>query len=320
MKKIILIRKPGRLGNQLFQFSNLIAYSDSVGVNVQNPIFLDYSGFFEGTVDQSIIGYPLAGKGWKRFFSHSLQYRLYVPLRRILTSFSLRGFCLKYIDPSLAVSLEDTITPLVKGNCKTLYINSGWKLKASVEALLHSEATIRAYFRPINRITDGVEASLEVFRDSVDICIGVHIRWGDFRAEFDGRFYISRDTYLMYMKSLVSMFGSKRVRFVIFSDEPHEISDFPGFDVVVASSGIIEDLYGMSLCDLILIPFFTSFSRWASFYGEVPAMVVEKKYQSFSLGDFGIVNSHAELVSSTFSGGKLTDLQGEGGAQSLCSE
>mgnify|MGYP007101998824 FL=1 len=79
-----------------------------------------------------------------------------------------------------------------------------------------------------------------------------------------------------------------RVSFFISSNEDFPMDLFEGchcrrFDR--EPSGAILDLYTLSLCDRIIGPF-SSYSRWASFIGEVPLCFLETKEQQFTNDSF----------------------------------
>ena len=83
-----------------------------------------------------------------------------------------------------------------------------------------------------------------------------------------------------------SQFLDKEVAFHICSDEKIDMADFSGFDCYqIPLSLDIEDLYALSLCDYIIGPPST-FSMWASFYGNVPLRIVTKDESKISLDQF----------------------------------
>jgi hypothetical protein len=66
---------------------------------------------------------------------------------------------------------------------------------------------------------------------------------------------------------------------------------------------IAEDLHALSLCDYILASTYSSYSRWASFYGNVPLYQVDDPGAEFSVEDFmvrvpGLSDPTSELVTS----------------------
>lgn len=60
----------------------------------------------------------------------------------------------------------------------------------------------------------------------------------------------------------------------------------------------IEDLYALSKCDYIFGPPST-FSMWASFYGEVPLKFFETTNEKFSLNDFSVIRYQCHFENGT---------------------
>ena len=89
---------------------------------------------------------------------------------------------------------------------------------------------------------------------------------------------------MKYLKSL----RENNVSFFISSNEDFELDIFEDCDCCRFDnepSGAILDLYTLSLCDRIMGPF-SSYSRWASFIGEVPLCFIENKDQQFTKDSF----------------------------------
>jgi hypothetical protein len=75
--------------------------------------------------------------------------------------------------------------------------------------------------------------------------------------------------------------------FLICSNEPVKIEDFEGMQIVTEARHFIVDLFSLSKCDYIIGPPST-FSWWASFYGSVPVIFLEKPNQRIQLDEFRI--------------------------------
>ena len=76
--------------------------------------------------------------------------------------------------------------------------------------------------------------------------------------------------------------------FFISSNEDFPLDLFDGCHCVRFNnepSAAVLDLYTLSICDRIIGPF-SSYSRWASFMGEVPLCFLENKNQQFSDDSF----------------------------------
>jgi len=84
------------------------------------------------------------------------------------------------------------------------------------------------------------------------------------------------------------LYKGQRVSFFISSNEDFSPDIFQGCTCHRFGhepSGAILDLYTLSLCDRLIGPV-SSYSRWASFIGEVPLCFLEQKDQHFSEGSF----------------------------------
>ena len=71
---------------------------------------------------------------------------------------------------------------------------------------------------------------------------------------------------------------------------PQYKDDFSDINIAnLNKSKPVEDMYSLSKCDYIIGPY-SSFSAWASFYGEVPYCMLERR-KEISLSDFSVVDS-----------------------------
>ena len=125
-------------------------------------------------------------------------------------------------------------------------------------------------------------------RKNNDILVGVHIRRGDYATWKEGRFFYELKDYHQFMLRIKELYREKRVSFFISSNESFSLEIFEDCDCkrfTKESSDAILDLYTLSLCDRIIGPF-SSYSRWASFIGEVPLCFLETKEQQFTENSF----------------------------------
>ena len=61
--------------------------------------------------------------------------------------------------------------------------------------------------------------------------------------------------------------------FLVCSDEPRHEQEFPGLAVGFGPDSPVGDLYALAQCDCIFGPIST-FSQWASFYGNKPLFLL----------------------------------------------
>ena len=151
---------------------------------------------------------------------------------------------------------------------------------------------------------DKATAMIENIRRNADIVVGVHIRHGDYKTFYNGRYYYTLKEFHQMMLRIQEIYKDQRVAFFISSNETFDVNFFEGsqcYRFGKEPSGDILDLYTLSLCDRILGPWST-YSRWASFIGEVPLCFIEHKDQEFTDDSFSVVTDFFH-----FANGKSTE-------------
>ena len=179
----------------------------------------------------------------------------------------------------------------------------GWQTMNETKYLIETKKELQHIFRPKNDIMDKAESIIEQIRQTSDFIIGVHIRHGDYQTWRNGRYYYSLEVFHQMMLQLQSLYPNQRVSFFISSNADFDVNIFKGchcFRFGKEPSGDILDLYTLSLCDRIIGPWST-YSRWASFIGEVPLCFIKNREQVFMDSDFSIVKDfyHFENGDST---------------------
>lgn len=158
-------------------------------------------------------------------------------------------------------------------------------------------------FRPTDAVIKRIEHTMMDLRLQGHIVLGVHIRRRDYRDFFEGRYFYSNAEYVLFIhqiKQQVEALGCK-LTCLLCSDEPVDLDAFQGLDVhCIQQASPLEDLYALSYCDLMVGPPST-FSQWASYYGQVPLWLVWDKTQAIKLMDFGVITKldHSKPVDMT---------------------
>ena len=111
---------------------------------------------------------------------------------------------------------------------------------------------------------------------SADAVVGVHVRQGDYGSWRGGKHLFPISQYVTWMRQFAEQFPSQKVSFLVCSDEPRATSEFPGLSVGLGTSSPIGDLQALGKCDFIFGPPST-FSQWASFYGNRPLLLLEDR-------------------------------------------
>jgi len=160
----------------------------------------------------------------------------------------------------------------------------GWSFRSHKNFEKHGDA-IRDYFTPRLLHQKKVSQCLDRVRSQGETIVGIHIRHGDYSTYLGGRYYYSIEQYIRLMRGVGDLFSGKQVVYLVCSNSQFSANDFPGLNVVIGNGHIIEDMYSFAQCDYLLGPVST-YTLWASFYGEVPLYRVENPDRDFSLSDF----------------------------------
>ena len=175
------------------------------------------------------------------------------------------------------------------GIFKFMGCTKGWQTRTDTRHLQQTMPELKRIFRPKDAIMQKAESTIVHLRQKADMVVGVHIRRGDYATWNDGRFYYELEDYRQFMLRVQQLYSDRRVAFFISSNEDFRCEEvFQGCTCQrfgQEPSGAILDLYTLSLCDRIVGPV-SSFSRWASFIGEVPLCFLEEKDQQFEDNSF----------------------------------
>ena len=164
----------------------------------------------------------------------------------------------------------------------------GWQTRTDTRYLQQTLPELKRIFRPKDDIMRKAEEMVADLRQTSDIVVGVHIRRGDYATWNDGRFYFELEDYRQFMLRIQNLYKPRRVSFFISSNEDFSLQQFEGCQCRRFGrepSGAILDLYTLSLCHYIVGPV-SSYSRWASFIGEVPLCFLESQDQQFTEHSF----------------------------------
>lgn len=184
----------------------------------------------------------------------------------------------------------------------------GWETMSDTRYLAQAKKELQYLFRPRQEIIEKAESMLCKIRKNADLVIGVHVRHGDYKTFYEGRFFYTLEEFHQFMLRIQELYHDKRIAFFISSNESFSVDVFSNclcYRFGKEPSGDILDLYTLSLCDRILGPWST-YSRWASFIGEVPLCFIKAKDQHFKDNSFSIVTDfyHFQNGESTISSWK----------------
>ncbi|MGH7884165.1 MAG: hypothetical protein ACRENO_00560 [Thermodesulfobacteriota bacterium] len=297
MPRILIIDKGyGRLGNTLYRLCNLIAFSVD-----NNCIVLDfsmtinrYSKYFPNICSRLFLTFPHSlNLPFSALFIHKLQLMIF---RFIRTLYSFTIYRKDNSEVYLKGVLSDTNSNFI--------ILRHFHFTADDSVRRHADL-LRKLFTPSKIILKKVQDKFNELSQFYDYFIAVHIRHGDYKAFRNGLYFYDENHYAQIMKKTEKLIPNKKVLFLIFSDSNGlNLSSFSDMNFYIPNTekSLMFDWYMMSLCNLIIATNNTTYSGWASFYGEVPIFRLSKNNYPRSLSDFhfdAILNNSDEYIHSS---------------------
>ena len=172
---------------------------------------------------------------------------------------------------------------------KSELIKDAWKYFPDENLMSEYKSEIRQLFAPKQQVVNQVNRTFEKHKKSKRVIAGIHLRRGDYHTYMNGRYYFDDEVYLRAMTRLqkeIKRDTGKETAFLLCSDSPVNMDFFSSLDTFqVKEPSAIKDLYALIRCDYITGPPST-FSRWASYYGDVPLRFITSKEDTIQLSDF----------------------------------
>lgn len=294
---VILVKSFGQLGNRLFLFAHLVANAAEHGYALANPCFGRYTRYFVAPAADDFAGLPVrvpvSGRPWLERLLGGL-LALGQPPRVFRALAAAIGWLPAAAQPVHLLYLDDhagtfdlNAPPFVAAARQRVVLLHGWCFRDRPGLLKHA-ARIRRLFALVPAHRQAVDALIATCRRTAGVLVGVHIRRGDYATFADGRYYYDNQQYAGFLRQLLPQFGpGARVAFLLCSDEALDLSAFAGLPVHRATGHFVEDLYALADCDYLLGPP-SSFSMWASFYGQTPLCHLDTADKPVVLADFAV--------------------------------
>jgi hypothetical protein len=269
---IILIQKTGQICNQLFYFSHFIAYAIENDIPLYNAAFYEYEQYFMATARNDFGSYRIKILSrWSYLFLNAIK-----PILLITKSSPFHNFV------KISEDQEYNIEDLPKS---PVVIPYGWLFRTNALFVRNSD-TLRSFFAPVEPYRSNVCNKIAICRKDVDTLIGVHLRRGDYKDWQGGRYFYSDDEYLNIMKQIANQFDGS-VGFLLCSNERVDLERFEDLKCYRGGTHSIEDLYSLAECDYKIGPPST-FTLWASFYGNKPYLHIYDAHAPIDMKDFKI--------------------------------
>lgn len=295
-KHVIFTHGGGRLGNQLLNYANLLAFElEHPEFEVLDLAIRPYAELYGSPVsplsditENSPGGLwrPLLRYGWGRgpveqiLRRRPLDRLRYQTLHRLADSrdnaqsiiggsthapFTVAGQTLDHLD----LSAPEIVRQLDSKRVSTL---AGWGIRGWSLVEKYRDQ-IRTHLQPSPKYLDTASSFIEPLQSSYDLVVGVLIRQDDYRTWNDGRYFFSSQEYREMIEAFDSAHSSDNICYVIASDESQDGDVFDeeyyhfATGEAVGPGHYLENFAELSLCDIVLTPPST-FSTFAAFLGD----------------------------------------------------
>jgi hypothetical protein len=312
---IVFTHGGGRFANQLFNYSHLLAFvmeHQVENVDFINIAFWEYAHLLETTSRNPLCRWQSNSPGYQgiklfHFIFKVLKVKNFDTLKRLFIFFlylyggnplsqyygawaittEVRDFLTAQKRPKIDLASPQDAASILATKLTFL---SGWDI-CNWDLVKKYEREIKSYLQINQKYRDIGQGFVNEQRDKYDFLIGVMIRYGDYRTWGNGRYFFTIEQYAAWMNRAAELFADKgRIGFIIASDEPQRLADFPGLNVhfttgIAGAEGhFIESIVELSLCD-VMVTTLSTFAMWAAFLGEVPILPLYNSSQEISMDD-----------------------------------
>jgi len=287
---VIIISREGQFANRILHASSFIVNAKEHNYKVLHLFFDDYYPVFSEKLGKKKDLINIWGKKKTNlvFFCQqvlSFVIRIFLRLRiKKLPLFEIIEYK-KYGQETVFFDLNrDEFVQKAKSKLVLVY---GWLFKDPENLKKHKELLLEIW-QPNTSYLVNVEYYFRKYKRDHDVLVGVHVRRGDYKIFEGGKWFYTPDQYYEKMKEIASLerFRDKRIAFVVCSNERDlSLPDTDKFSIFNEERHFAEDIFLLSKCDYIIGPPST-FSIWASFYGDVPLYLIDDVNRPVSKEDF----------------------------------
>lgn len=273
---VILQKNNGQFGNKLLISAHVMAYCLSQGEPLLSFTFPDETTYFNLSTFRKYHIYVFRNR-WARPVVHVL-ITLAQKVTDILLNYRLvERHSIGWIHREIR-DIQPRQAPI--------FVLEGEGFRSTVD--LQAQAVyIRELFTPKRQYIHTIERILAPLKKDKEVLIGVHLRRGDYRQWQGGKYYYDDQTYRNIIHQMRQLFTRQTIQFVLCSDEPIDTHYFSDDDLYISTQKTIIDLYLLARCNYLVGPPST-FSGWASFFGNVPLCTIENKDIAISLSAFTV--------------------------------
>jgi Glycosyl transferase family 11 len=290
---VIIVGKQGQLCNRIFHASAFLANAIASDYRVYQARFNEYFEYFDENQARNAIHSPMRFIFQRNHWLHTLCRRSLGFLIRMSIKFNIKKLLFIEIiqiydyTASMVFDLNDPV--FVQKARSKLVLVAGWRFLDAPNFEKHQHQ-IRAFWQPNAHILATVERQITLYRSQFEVLIGVHIRRGDYADFKKGQWFFDDATYVHKLLEInqLDAFKNKKIGFIICSNGVIDQSLFTGLHIEFETRHFMVDLQLLSGCDFIVgVP--STFSMWASFYGQRPLLQLQESHSKINFEDFKVV-------------------------------
>lgn len=268
---VIISGKSGQLGNSLILYSGFIAFGLDNNISIFNPSFFRYKDYFEFTASKNNLNW---------FIFHLLYYYTRVLIK-------LKSKKAKELNWDENFNLDGEVSKSILS--KSNYFIQGWQYRGN-KALAKNKGYIIECFKPLDKYKESLDAFfLKNFYNKSETIVGIHIRRGDYQNFENGKYFYSMEQYKNIILNINKLFGDQQTHFLICSNEKIDTTILASLNInyTQAAGHELLDMYSLARCNYIAGPPST-YTMWASFYGNVPLLMLHDINMQIQKSDFKI--------------------------------
>jgi hypothetical protein len=265
---LIIQKRAGQLGNQLFQLAHFAAVARDQRFKVVFPSFEYPLSNWPNINSESFVRVTRSGSS-----KHKIIHRACKALR-LLCSSSAWHHCL--VETGDIYDLDSTKFREIAR--KQIVVCEGFAFKG-IDSVARNYDWLQSLFTMPPYIAERVSQFEKTNKLTGKTVIGFHVRRGDYRSYRGGEFFYDDACWRKWITQARVVFGGRKGKFVgvLFSNEDIEQLAASEPDLISGPGDMYEDLLMLQRCHKIIGPPST-YSGWASFISGVPMQVLMSKH------------------------------------------
>jgi hypothetical protein len=269
VKILFITNKYGDLGNRLFRFARIYSALYPYKIFIVDISFYQFAYFYNPKniyywILFRILGF-ISNKSFSKIQCLINKNKL---IHKIVTSCMLSNNKKTRIS-NIKKTILDSPHIFLKIDCSELISDQSFSNDVIKSKLKNIFRIKRKYTKIASKI---------IKKDKNVFYLGVHIRRGDYKEFWGGKWYFEDDIYIQNIKILLEGINfNKNVKIVLVSNEFLNTQNWKEFDFIyIPQSCPVVDQKILKKCDSILASC-SSFSAWPAFIENIPFALVNAK-------------------------------------------